>query len=247
MILDKSLENFGLTEKEAKVYLAILALGRATVVSIAQKAELKRPTVYITLESLIKKGLARKIPKNTTTLYVAEDPNYLLNLLAEKEKSIKDIIPLLQAMYNEKKAKPQIKFFENTDGIKKIYSELRQAKKYIYFYGSIKDIAKDFYKDMLSYQVVKQMGIEVREIMSSHPFDKKYAHDLIAYKNPKHTVRLLKKGDFFPLDSAIVDDEKFVVISLKGNMFGIVIESKDITQSFKLLYEMAWLSAEVVK
>jgi sugar-specific transcriptional regulator TrmB len=247
MILDKTLENFGLTEKEAKVYLAIISLGRDTVVSIAKKSELKRSTVYITLESLIKKGLARKIPKDTTTLYVAEDPNYLLNLLAEKEKSIKDVIPLLQAMYNEKKAKPQIKFYENADGIKKIYGELRQAKKYIYFYGSIKDIAKDFSAEMLSYQIVKQMGIEVREIMSSNSFDQKYAHELIAYKNRKHTVRLLRKGEFFPLDSAIVDDDKFFVMSLKENMFGIIIESKDIAQSFKLLYELAWQSAEVVK
>lgn len=38
------LQSIGLTEKEAKVYAAILELGTATILKISQKAELKRPT-----------------------------------------------------------------------------------------------------------------------------------------------------------------------------------------------------------
>lgn len=42
-MLERVLEKFGLSEKEAKIYLATLELGQATVQQIAKKAGLVRP------------------------------------------------------------------------------------------------------------------------------------------------------------------------------------------------------------
>ncbi len=53
----KLLINLGLTETEARVYLAGITLGPATVSSIAQKANVKRTTVYPAIRTLKKKGL----------------------------------------------------------------------------------------------------------------------------------------------------------------------------------------------
>ena len=44
MTLDKELQKIGLSEKEAKVYLAALELGQASVQNIARKAEVNRAT-----------------------------------------------------------------------------------------------------------------------------------------------------------------------------------------------------------
>ena len=41
-MLEKILKNIGLNEKEAKIYLALLELGKSKVPEIAKKAELKR-------------------------------------------------------------------------------------------------------------------------------------------------------------------------------------------------------------
>ncbi len=243
MILDQSLQEFGLTEKEAKVYLAVLELGQDAVLGIAKKSELKRPTVYLILESLIKRGLVRKIPKGTTTFYVTEDPDILLQVLEKRQKSIKDVIPFLKAIYNRRDTKPQIRFYEGREGIQKAYGEFRLAKKNILFYGSIKDILESFPDEMLTYEIIKKMGISVKEIMSSDPVDIKYAKEIMGYKNPKHEVRILKKGTIFAIDTAIIDDNKIAIVSLKGNAFSVMIQSKDIAQSFKTLYELAWASA----
>ena len=51
-----ALQNVGLDEKTAKVYMAVLALGTSSVKTIAEKAELKRPTVYLHLDELMQKG-----------------------------------------------------------------------------------------------------------------------------------------------------------------------------------------------
>ena len=44
--LAKILIDLGLTENEAKVYVAALSLGPATILKIAQAAAIKRTTVY---------------------------------------------------------------------------------------------------------------------------------------------------------------------------------------------------------
>lgn len=246
MILEKSLEKFGLTQKEARIYLAVLELGQDTVLNIAKKSEQKRPTTYVALDSLIKKGLIQKIPRGTTTLYSAENPDHLIDLLAEKETELKKAIPLLKALYNVRGPKPQIKFYEGKEGLKKIYKILHQAEKYINFYGSIKDIIRHFPESFLTVEQIKKMNIPVKEIVSSDTIDINYAKKIVNFDNPKHDARTLKKGTTFILDSAIFDN-KLAIISLKGNFFGVLIESKDIANSFKILYELAWQSAEPIK
>ena len=51
------LKHIGLSENEAKVYLAMLELGPSPVLEIAAKAGINRPTAYAQIESLKKMGL----------------------------------------------------------------------------------------------------------------------------------------------------------------------------------------------
>jgi len=53
--INKILRNLGLNEKEAKIYLACLELGSATVQEVAQKSSIKRTNIYNLLGSLKKK------------------------------------------------------------------------------------------------------------------------------------------------------------------------------------------------
>jgi sugar-specific transcriptional regulator TrmB len=50
-----TLQQYGFTEKEAKVYLACLQLGSAPGSTIARYASEKRVTVYTILKELVKK------------------------------------------------------------------------------------------------------------------------------------------------------------------------------------------------
>lgn len=51
------LKHIGLSENEAKVYLAMLELGPSPMLEIAAKAGINRPTAYAQLEALKKGGL----------------------------------------------------------------------------------------------------------------------------------------------------------------------------------------------
>lgn len=129
MILNEILEKFGLTEKESIVYLAILQLGQSSVSDIAKKAQIKRTTIYRITDELIKNGLITKVPKVKKNLFVAENPEILLESLKKKGKIIEESLPLFKAIFNSSEVKPKIKFYEGKEGIKTlIYDSLKNNK-----------------------------------------------------------------------------------------------------------------------
>ena len=244
--MEKYLEAIGLSDKESKVYLAVLELGESSVVTIARKSLLKRPTVYIVLDSLLRRGLVRRVPKNSKSFFIAENPEALNEMLATQQKSIERVLPLIRAFYNSRTKKPSIKYYEGSDGVKKIYAQICQAKKSVYFYGSIKDILSNYEEVMLTPEKAVQMKISIKEIMSTNPVDKSYAARINKTKNNKHEVRLVDENDLFAIDMAIIDDRSLALIYPKADEFGLLIESIEITKSLRTLFEMAWQAATPV-
>ncbi|MCF7835696.1 MAG: helix-turn-helix domain-containing protein [Candidatus Marinimicrobia bacterium] len=80
------LKQLGLSEKEAKVYLASLELGEATVQEIAKQAGVNRPTTYVQIEKLTKMGLMSSVEKEGKKYFNAEEPNQLLKILEKQKK-----------------------------------------------------------------------------------------------------------------------------------------------------------------
>ena len=89
MSLAKQLEQLGLTEKEAKIYVALLEVGEATAQQLATKSGINRATTYVTLENLLKRGLASNITKKKKTYFIIESPQQILDFL-DKEKEMGD-------------------------------------------------------------------------------------------------------------------------------------------------------------
>lgn len=86
--LVKELQEIGLSEKEAKVYLASLELGPATAQQIAAKALVNRPTTYIMIESLEKRGLMSSYKKGKRKVFSASNPAVLNYLLANEKRQL---------------------------------------------------------------------------------------------------------------------------------------------------------------
>ncbi|KKR30424.1 MAG: Transcriptional regulator, TrmB, partial [Parcubacteria group bacterium GW2011_GWC1_39_8] len=97
-MFEKYLKDIGLSDKEAAVYLALLSFDKALVSDISEKAKIKRPTTYVILETLAKKGLVSESNIGKKTFYIAEPPEKLglfverqIHMLEENKKSL-DII-----------------------------------------------------------------------------------------------------------------------------------------------------------
>lgn len=59
----QSLINIELNEKEEKVYISLLQIGKATAYSVAKHSGLKKPTTYAILGDLIDGGIVTKVPR----------------------------------------------------------------------------------------------------------------------------------------------------------------------------------------
>ena len=67
----RTLTDFGFTDKEARVYLALLELGEGNVTHIAQKTGLKRAIIYIVLERLMQQGYASRTGRGKVQRFTA--------------------------------------------------------------------------------------------------------------------------------------------------------------------------------
>src|SRR5437879_6580616 len=90
-VLIKQLVEFGLSEKEAKVYLALLELELASVSEIAKTAAINRSSTYVVLESLKKKGLVSTSEDKKVQKYIAISPDMLLVEAKEKSQKAEEI------------------------------------------------------------------------------------------------------------------------------------------------------------
>jgi sugar-specific transcriptional regulator TrmB len=123
-MLEKYLQEIGLSDNESKVYVALLQVDNDSVLDIAKKTKINRTTIYLILDSLSKKGLIGEVKIDKKVRYQAEPPERLetytenqKTVLEERSKRLKDIIPQLKSIQREVGERPVVKYFEGREGI----------------------------------------------------------------------------------------------------------------------------------
>jgi sugar-specific transcriptional regulator TrmB len=107
-----TLQNYGLSEKEARVYLTVLELGTSIASTIARRAEINRVTTYTILEELRKSGIVNETTKDGVKYYSVISPDILLKQLEQKYESFKEKVPELLAMAEKFGSKPKLTYYE---------------------------------------------------------------------------------------------------------------------------------------
>ncbi len=235
------LQQIGLSEKESRVYLACLQLGEASILQLAKKSELKRPHVYNVVESLSALGLLSKTQKQGKTLYVAENPKSLKQLLKQREEKINQILPSLEAFYNVPRGtKPKIKIYEGKKALHEQYVKMCESSEIDFFGVSVSHVINTLPEtaDFLLKEF-KRKKTKVRELFNYSKADIDFAKK---YKSPYHKIKIIPEGKEFFGDNALFDN-KLVIVSLE-NLFMIVIEAEDLYKTFKTMFDLVWESVE---
>lgn len=106
MIEVNELKALGLSETEAKTYLALLELGSGTVTSITHRAGITRTLGYHSLDHLIELGLIEQKNNSHPVEFHVKHPKKIFEYL-EKEKTVwinriehaKNLLPKLESSY----------------------------------------------------------------------------------------------------------------------------------------------------
>jgi HTH-type transcriptional regulator, sugar sensing transcriptional regulator len=237
----RELVNLGLSEKEAKVYLASLELGKAPVQHIAQKANVNRATTYVIIEGLMKKGLMSTYTENKKQFFCAEAPEKLILLFRDQELEIKrkqeylnGLLPELKSMNSSTNGKPIVRYYEGKEGMRAIAEEFYLTKhdeeaRTMYSYDLLQKVfSKSELEDLSNRR--KSKGVKVKSIFND---------DLQMRKTDAQFIRVPSAYKKITTDLAIFGD-KTRIVTLEGKLLGLIIENKEISKTFKILFDLAW-------
>lgn len=240
----EQLKKFGLSEKEAKVYLACLNLGDSLASEIALKSNLPRTLIYDLLERLIDFGLISYSIKNNKKYFLASDPKELMRIAKEKEEAIKLIMPNLEILQKITGTnRPKIEIYEGIEGMKAVMNELLKEGKEIYGYGSsrssygiIPAFMDEWHKERIEKKIIMNLIYnntdETRKRIKESPKSLK----LLNYKLMPIKIEL-------PTATVICGNKVFLQ-SWTKEPFAVVIESKEMADNQKKYFEALWKMAK---
>lgn len=237
---EKQLQALGLSEKEAKLYINALELGTFSVVDIAKKSGIKRPTCYLILDELTKKGLISIIPKAKKLVYFAESPDVLIKQAEENVSLIKKMSPLLHEIYDTDKKQPTVKYYSGQKGIRNIYEDILKTNVKEYFYvGSAEELIEVTGKDFINRWIKKRInkGIKVSSIRM-----KKTEIPEKIYQDTKNSLREIRysPNDIYIPDTILIYGKKVAIISTKKDNFGFIVENDDYMKTMKGFFNALW-------
>ena len=245
--IEKQLEILGLSRNEVLAYIALLGLGRATVSQISREAGLNRTTGYDVLHRLVSKKLITISGKEPKQEYLAESPDRIEVLITEElEKrqqeleAVRKAIPELKSMHNIA-GRPQIRFYEGTMGLRQAYEDTLTSQEAIRAYASVDDVHAAIPGYFPKYYKRRtKLGIPIRAIFNDTP----EARELVKFNEEeiRETAFVSKEKYGFHPEINIYDNK--IMIASWREKLGIIIESGEIADAMKKIFELAWLQAQ---
>lgn len=246
MQLESILKELGLNKNKGTVYMAALAVGYGTAQDVAKKARLPRTTVHEILQQLVGMGLVGFINKGERKrFYNVEPPAKLRSLLKEKERLLETALPALFSLMNTKGMRPQVRFFEGSEGIKTVFEDtLTVRNKTLLGILSMEDLyhipGKGYMDDYVQRRV--GAGIHLRVIRS----ERKEVEETWPTSVKEHRELHYAPTDMiFPM-TVYIYDNKVGIIGTEKETFGMIIESNEFSQTLRNMFETMWLMTKKV-
>src|ERR1700722_8623776 len=167
------LKNFGLSEKEISVYLALIELGPSSVRDISAKSKVNRGTSYDILKSLISLGIVSYYNKESKQYFIAEPPEKLLSAIDQKKENLDEVrghieesLPLIKTLFEKQGGKPSVKLYEGSKGIQQILEDVLSSGEQEYYLYSASTAAdrKNVYEAMPDFskkRIAKNIKVKI--------------------------------------------------------------------------------------
>ena len=235
------LEEFGLSDKEAKVYLALLELGQSNVTRLADRSEINRVTTYHILESLLNKGLAKSIKKDNIQNFLAVEPKALISLLKEKEGKLKSIMPELEAKISLAGKKPYVELYEGKKGITSMLDLLiDNSKDEVLAYGNFDIVEKSIEYQSLHWRKTRlSKSIKMKAIT-----DRLEAEFIRDPKWKKLTEFRILRSIGKTSTWTFISGNMVGILTAKKELTGVLLENEEIADTQRIIFETLWKQAK---
>lgn len=235
------IESVGLETDEAKLYIAGLKLGEAPASAYAKKTALNRVTTYNYLERLTKRRIFSAVRKKNAKYYQPISPEKLSIEARKNVDSLDRVLPDLRGLMGNHHRTPKVRYYEGSEGVRDVYADTLTAQTELLNFAN-SDIIRNFWKEYDKQYVAQRVkkGIYLKGIAPDDAVGRKvHGKD----KQSNREIRLVSAKEF-PINNEInIYDNKVAIISFaedESEVFGVIIESTEVAQTQRQIFEMAW-------
>lgn len=235
------LHQAGLSPKEAKTYLALLELGASTIKPVADRAGIKRTSIYNFIDRLIERGLISRSTVRGRSVYQAKSPERLVDLQRDALRDLERALPEFAARANSATDKPRMSYFEGSEQTRNIVKEEPRCRKEVLYIWPGTDVSEAVggveFMNVIDRKRIAA-GVWVRTI--------RFRSKDFKFKTSAHGARNLREIRYAPpgvnvsMGMGIYDTGKVSFFSSKRGSFGILVENRELEQLMRLFWEMLW-------
>lgn len=241
--LEELLQSLGLNEKESKIYLTLLGLDESLPSSIARKSGLKRPTTYVILQQLQKKGLVSHVKRHGSLYFRSVHPKLLLEEQKTRLEKLELAIPELTSLHERFEITPQMSVFEGKEGLIQIMEDTLTTKTEVLCWANpdiVMSLLADYYPTYVKKKV--ERNIWLRGIFCQDDVGVTFQNK---GKEELREVYLVPK-EKFPFKNEInIYDDKVAIISHQDEI-GIIIQNQNITDTQRAIFNLAFEYAKIL-
>jgi len=241
------LKDLEFTDSEAKVYLALVELGRASKGRIVESAGIASSKVYELLDKLTQKGLAGYVIKSGVKFFHAAPPERLLDYLRAKEEKLaaqraklEEIIPVLDRKLKAAAPETTVELFEGLAGAATSFGDILRelSRGDEYYVLGISKFTPEFERFVVRFHRRRaKAGIRCRIIVNE--LARSTGEQLAAV--PLTQVRYVDKEIFTPVVFIVYRHK--TLISLGLDEVFIQVSSKNLADGMRAYAQYMWKAA----
>ena len=234
------IKNAGLSDKGAKVYLAALELGEASVQELARASRLKRTSLYYVIEELLSQNALYTAERHGKTYYLPSQPRELLRSLRERVDQFEYNLEEIESKHNAKFKKPNIYFLYGPSGFKKAWDTFFESGDKEYSIITNGESLTEFVSEKYIVDTIiakkKQLKMRSRQIIS----DSTYAKKVIAKDQAEQREsRIMPIGNNLPF-TEIIGSKMVIIISPRFYNTIFVVENTEFAETRQKIFNALW-------
>ena len=242
----ETLRSFGLEERTARLYMALLELGEATVLQLSKKSGVERTVIYYLLKDLRRLQLIRETYDNNNRVRLQPvSPKRLLQIENDRHNQVKESLPELEALFHERPDQPRIRIFKGIEGIDELYDDL---------IDTLRHLPKD-QREMLTYTSIdlvaalpirNQQAFRTKRVAYQIPIRVIGNDTVVAHEFIQRDAEQLRRTRLLPKDTPeftatfVVYANKVAQYNMKGDVHVLLIENADLAATQRIMFELAW-------
>jgi sugar-specific transcriptional regulator TrmB len=235
----------GLSDHEARLYLAGLQFDAATLTELSKAAGIPRTAAYYPLRQLAEQGFMSSVRVGKRLRYRSMNIDQLQKVLDERKQKLSELASSLSPAITIPQGNFSVQYFPGLRGIEvagDIFLRESEAKLWHTFEHPVHSTERHGEKRFDAYIGARvKRKIHAKTIVPASAADNAWLKKHIAEDAKELRETLIVSSEDYPIEASLATDgERVFCFTVQGVPFATLIHNLHIAQTFVSLHKLAW-------